>query len=231
MVVVNEHRYECDNDNDNERARSRDLCRAAFGAIDMNRRIGALLISLLAGGCWGLAAAATAPAEVLGEPVASTDPAEVQEAILTRLFDQYATERGIRAEPAEIDALLEKMRRDRAADGLATEDDLKPEEKAEVDAMQRDMARGIIRQWKLNKALYDQYGGRIIYQQLGPEPLDAYRQFLRQQEADGAFAIRDQALETSFWRYFSDDSIHDFMAPGGPDEAHAFTTPPWEQQP
>ena len=229
MVVVNEHRYEYDNDN--ERAQSRDLCRAAFGAIDMNRRIGALLISLLAGGCWGLAAAAIAPAEVLGEPVASTDPAEVQEAILTRLFDQYATERGIRAEPAEIDALLEKMRRDRAADGLATEDDLKPEEKAEVDAMQRDMARGIIRQWKLNKALYDQYGGRIMYQQLGPEPLDAYRQFLRQQEADGAFAIRDQALETSFWRYVTDDSIHDFMAPGGADEAHAFTTPPWEQQP
>jgi hypothetical protein len=197
----------------------------------MNRRAGVLLISLLAGGCWGLGAAAIEPTEVLGESVPSTDPAEVQETILTRLLDRYAAERDIRVGPAEIDALLGKMRRDMAARGLGTEDDLTPDEKAQVDAMQRDMARDIIRQWKINKALYGQYGGRIIYQQLGPEPLDAYRQFLRQREADGAFAIRDGAIEKSFWRYFTDDAIHDFMAPGGADEARAFTTPPWEQTP
>lgn len=197
----------------------------------MNRRAGTLLICLFAGGCWGLKATATEPAEVLGEPVPSADPAEVRETIISRLLDRYATERGIRAEPAEIDALLGKMRRDMAASGLATEEDLTPEETAEVDAMQREMARAIIRQWKINKALQEQYGGRIIYQQLGPEPLDAYRQFLRQREADGAFAIRNQALEASFWRYFTDDAMHDFMTPGGADEARALTTPPWEQQP
>jgi hypothetical protein len=123
------------------------------------------------------------------------------------------------------------MRRDMAASGLVAADDLTPAEKVEVDAMRRDMTRALIRQWKINKALYEHYGGRIIYQQLGPEPLDAYRRFLRQREADGAFAIRDQALEASFWRYFTDDSIHDFMAPGGADEARAFKVPPWEQQP
>jgi hypothetical protein len=197
----------------------------------MKLRTVALLLCLFGSGCWGLNAAATEPAEVLGEPVPSTDPTEVQETIITRLLDQYAAERGIRAEPAEIDALLGKMRRDTAANDPAAEDDLTPEEKAEVDAMLRDTAGGIIRHWKINKALYDQYGGRIIYQQLGPEPLDAYRQFLRQREADSAFAIRDQAIETSFWRYLVDDSIHDFMAPGGADEARAFRIPPWEQQP
>jgi hypothetical protein len=197
----------------------------------MKMRTGALLLCLLAGGCCGLEAGASGPAEVLGEPVPSTEPAEVRETITTRLFDQYAAERGIRAEPAEIDALLGNMRRDMAASGLATEDDLPPKEKAEVDAMQRDMARGIVRQWKLNKALYEQYGGRIIRQQLGPEPLDAYRQFLRRRQADGGFAIRDQAMEESFWRYFTDDSIHDFMAPGSADEVRAFTIPPWEQRP
>jgi hypothetical protein len=170
-------------------------------------------------------------ASVLGQAVDTNDAEALRDAILTPLLDHYAAERGIRAEPAEIDAMLEMMRRDMAASGLATEDASTPEEKAEIEAMQRDMARDIIRQWKLNKALYDQYGGRIIYQQLGPEPLDAYSQFLRQREADGAFAIRDQALETSFWRYFTDDSIHDFMAPGGADEAQAFTIPPWERQP
>jgi hypothetical protein len=191
----------------------------------------ALLIALIAGGCWGLGAAATAPAEVLGEPVPNSEPAEVREIIITRLLDHYAAERGIRAEPTEIDALLDKMRRDMAASGLTAADDLTPEEQAEVDAMRYDMARALIRQWKVNKALYNQYGGRLIYQQLGPEPLDAYRQFLRQRQAEGAFAIRDQAIEASFWRYFTDESIHDFMAPGGADEARAFMVPPWEQQP
>jgi hypothetical protein len=171
-------------------------------------------------------------ATVLGKAVDTTDPEAVRGAILTALFDQYANEQGIRAEPAEIDALIEAMRGDRAdnRDGAAA-DDLTPKERAEVDAMRHDMAGDIIRQWKINKALYEQYGGRIIYQQLGPEPLDAYREFLRQREADGAFAIRDPAIEASFWRDFTDDSIHDFMTPGGADEARAFTTPPWEQQP
>ena len=170
-------------------------------------------------------------ATVLGKAVDTTDPEALRNAILTPLLDQYAAERGLLAEPAEIDATLEKMRRDMAESGLTAADDLTPEEKAEVDATRRGMVRVLIRQWKINKALHDQYAGRIIYQQLGPEPLDAYRLFLRQREADGAFAIRDQALEASFWRYFTDDSIHDFMTPGGADEAHAFTTPPWEQQP
>ena len=101
----------------------------------MNGRTGAPLLSLFAGGCWGLGAAATEPAEVLGEPVPHADPAQLRETILTRLFDQYAAERGIRAESAEIDALLKKVRGDMAARGLATEDDFTPEEQQEVDAM------------------------------------------------------------------------------------------------
>jgi hypothetical protein len=170
-------------------------------------------------------------ATVLGDAVNTTDPQALRDALLTPLLDRHAAERGIRVEPEETDALLEKMRRDMAASSPAAEDDLTPEEKAEVDAMERDMARGIIQHWKINKALYDEYGGRIIYQQLGPEPLDAYRQFLRACEADGAFTIRDQATETSFWRDFTDDSIHDFMAPGSDDEARAYRVPPWEREP
>jgi hypothetical protein len=170
-------------------------------------------------------------ATVLGKAVDTNDREALRDAILTPLLDQYAAERGIRAESPEIDAMLERMRRDRAGSALAPADDLSSEEEAEVDRMRRATLQALIRQWKINKALYDQYGGRIIYQQLGPEPLDAYREFLRQREADGAFAIRDQSLEASFWLYFTDDSIHDYMPPGGADEARAFTTPPWEQQP
>jgi hypothetical protein len=196
----------------------------------MSLRTSVLLLAVLAGGCWGLAAAATAPAEVLGEPLSETDTAAVQGIILTRLFDQFAAEQGIVAEPAEIDALLERMRADMAAAGLTAAADLTPEERAEADAMRRDMARGIIRQWKINKALYEEFGGRIIYQQMGPEPVDAYREFLRRREAAGAFALHDEAAKEQFWRYFTDDSMHDFMVPGSADAARAFATPPWDSE-
>ena len=203
---------------------------AGPGRIAVVTALVLLAWSALAGPTAGPAPAGhAAPVATLrGDALDTTDPEALQAAIVTALLDDYAARRGITAEPAEIDALLAKMRRDMAALGLDAEDDLTPEEKAEADAMQRNMVRGVIRQWKINKALYEQYGGRIIYQQLGPEPLDAYRQFFREQEAAGAFAIHAPAVEQSFWHYFTDDSIHDFMEPGGADEARAFATPPWE---
>jgi hypothetical protein len=55
------------------------------------------------------------------------------------------------------------------------------EDAAETASARRQVASAFIRQWKLNQALYRQYGGRIIFQQGGPEPLDAYRRFLEEQ--------------------------------------------------
>ena len=94
--------------------------------------------------------------------------------------------------------------------------------------MRQQLAHSMIRQWKINRALYAEYGGRIIYQQLGPEPLDAYRQFLEQRQNEGAFTILDKSLEPGFWHYFTDDSIHDFMTPGSDDAKRAFTVPSWK---
>lgn len=170
-------------------------------------------------------------ASVLGEELRATDAAELQDAILTRLFDRYAAEQGIEAEPEEIGAFLGAMRRGRTEDGTSAEEELTPDEAAEVEAMETTMATGLIRQWKINKALHEQYGGRIIYQQLGPEPLDAYRAFLEERQAEDAFEIHDQALADAFWNYFTNESIHDFMDPGGADAMNAFSTPPWEQKP
>jgi hypothetical protein len=166
---------------------------------------------------------------VLGEEVRTADPGEMQQVIITRLFEQYAAEHAIKAQAPEIDAFVENLQRAMAADeNLSAEDHLTPEEVEQVNAMRRDMARSIIQQWKINRELYKDYGGRIIYQQLGPEPLDAYRQFLLERQRAGAFRIHDPAMEASFWRYFTDESMHTFMAPGGEDEALAFRVPPWE---
>ena len=97
----------------------------------------------------------------------------------------------------------------------------------EIKAARDDVATAFIRQWKINRALYQQYRGRIVFQQGGPEPLDAYRKFLEQHEARGDFAIIAKDLEAEFWRYYRTDAMHSFLRPGSTEEAQAFDTPWW----
>jgi hypothetical protein len=91
--------------------------------------------------------------------------------------------------------------------------------------MLRNMAIQQVRRWKINQALFKQYGGRVIFQQAGAEPLDAYRGFLTDQQKKGAFRIMDKAAEASFWKYFTNDAMHTFL---GKDEgAKVMEKPFW----
>jgi len=109
-------------------------------------------------------------ATVLGEEIRTLDFGEMQQTLLSRLFDRYTEQQEIAVSDAEVEAFVEQTRRGMRVAGLTAADELTPEEAAQADQMQRDMARSMIRQWKLNRALYRQYGGRLIRQQLGPEP-------------------------------------------------------------
>ena len=96
--------------------------------------------------------------------------------------------------------------------------------------MRRKSARQFVRSWKINKALYAKYGGRVIFQQAGVEPLDAYRDFLKEHEKNGALQILDKKYEVSFWRYFVNDAMHTFYSK---DDGVKFINTPWwmmEQQ-
>jgi hypothetical protein len=84
-----------------------------------------------------------------------------------------------------------------------------------------------VRSWKINQALYREFGGRIVFQQAGWEPLDAYRRLLEQYEARRAFVIHDSALKPAVYAYFK----HRFTYA---DEARAdfyFEKPWWERSP
>jgi multidrug efflux pump subunit AcrA (membrane-fusion protein) len=102
-----------------------------------------------------------------------------------------------------------------------------PQEAAEEAQARRTVAAAFIRQWKVNQALYRDYGGRIIFQQGGPEPLDAYRRFLEERQKTGAFTVADKELEAAFWRYYRNDAIHSFYPGGSAEEAQAFASPWW----
>jgi hypothetical protein len=84
------------------------------------------------------------------------------------------------------------------------------------------MAGSIIRQWKINKLLYETNGGRIVYQQLGPEPLDAYRNHLENLQKSGSLSIEDDKLKKVLWVYFTDETMYEFMATGSEDKQRAF---------
>ncbi len=97
-----------------------------------------------------------------------------------------------------------KTTRDMEARGKGMEERMRP--------LRRQMAQKSVKTWKINKSLYGQYGGRVIFQQGGPEPLDAYRDFLKEQENKGAFQILDKKYEDSFWRYYTNDAMHRFYS-------------------
>ena len=90
--------------------------------------------------------------------------------------------------------------------------------------MRRKSARQFVRSWKINHALYAKYGGRVIFQQAGVEPLDAYRDFLKEHESNGNFKILDKKYEAPFWRYFVNDAMHTFYSE---DDGVKFINTPW----
>lgn len=163
-------------------------------------------------------------ARVLGAEVRTSDPEELRYLVLDPLVDRFAAEQGIEVTPAETEAYVRNVKAALEKDGI-----LQGEDSPEDAAARREIGATFVRQWKVNKALYEKYGGRIIFQQVGPEPLDAYRQLLEEAQARGDFEIVDKGLEEAFWKYFRDDSIHSFFEPGGEEEAKVFATPPWER--
>jgi hypothetical protein len=59
-----------------------------------------------------------------------------------------------------------------------------------------------VKQWKVNQSLYRKFGGRIIFQQAGWEPIDAYRRLLEQYETQKSFVVHDAALHAAVYSYF-----------------------------
>lgn len=164
--------------------------------------------------------------EVLGTSVHTQDAEELRYVVLQKLTNRFAQQNGIEVTQAEREDYVRHLK-----EALKDDPNFKdaPVEDSPEDAAARlEIAGAFIMQWKINRALYQQYGGRVIFQQGGPEPLDAYRKFLEESQAKGAFRIVNPELEAGFWRYYRDESIHSFYPPGSADEREALATPWWE---
>lgn len=106
---------------------------------------------------------------------------------------------------------------------------LPPEYQRIIDDAQKRIARTKVRQWKINKLLYDDYQGRIVLRDSGIEPVDAYDGLIRYIRNKGGFEIIDTVYEGVF------NEIQDYIkSPVGiipVDKEHEytgyFTSPHW----
>lgn len=144
-----------------------------------------------------------------------TRHAEIQQALASETLTADARARLEK----ERDALYAMNRLMAAAEGRAGT--------AESEAAEAFVARSFIEQWKVNQALYRQYGGRVIFQQSGAEPLDAYRDFFRDAQKSGRFRIINKEMEPALWSYYTTDNIHVFYPAAGSDKELAINTPWW----
>jgi hypothetical protein len=164
-----------------------------------------------------------AQARVLGVELRADDADDLRFLVLQKLTARHAADKRISLSQAEKDAFVAQVRKAMSRAGAAPDD---PADRAARD----EVAADFIRQWKINPASYRQYGGRIVYQQGGPEPPDAYRLFLEAHQARADLVFADAAVEAEFWRYYRDDSMHSFYPRGSREEAQAFTIPPWRER-
>jgi len=79
--------------------------------------------------------------------------------------------------------------------------------------------------WKYNKALFQQYGGRVIFQQAGWEPIDAYKAFLEEHRDAKTFEIFSPSYMGVFeyiYKYF--DAGHNYLPQ---EDADKYFVKPW----
>lgn len=83
-----------------------------------------------------------------------------------------------------------------------------------------------VARWKMNKSLYEKYGGRVIFQQAGIEPIDAYRAQLKDIREKGGLKILKPEYANifdEFERYL--DMGHNYLSENG---RKYFDRPYWE---
>ncbi len=94
------------------------------------------------------------------------------------------------------------------------------------------VAEAMVQDWKINKLLYDAYGGKIIFQQAGLEPLEAYADFLKYIKEDGELKILNAAYQDTFGEMDQYLAMGHNVLPDNEKDMYGnyFSTPYWQFQ-
>jgi hypothetical protein len=160
-------------------------------------------------------------AQVFGDEIGLDDlevPSE-RKIALRREFSESSEEQLIlkwRAERlAEIiwSALLEDLGRSHSLE--ATESEIRSalnalktlaasaDESSMGPASYQAFVAGVVKEWKVSKVLYEEFGGDVVFHEKNPmDAVGAKRMFLAKHERHGSFTIRDVELASEFWEYY-----------------------------
>lgn len=127
------------------------------------------------------------------------------------ILDDFADKKGIELNEALVSKFSEKF-----ANQVSEETDGKSIE---------EIARKQVMQYQTEKAMFEEFGGRVIFLQSNPQmPIDAYNALLTRYRENGQLQIMDEALKESFWDVFTPPFQYE-IAPENVD----FTQPWWLQ--
>jgi len=119
----------------------------------------------------------------------------------------------------QMKASKEKMLKEQGEDAIK-----------KLDAQIRAQHKNWVARWKMNKALFLHYGGRVIFQQAGVEPIDAFSDFYNDIKTKGELKIIKKSYQDLFvrfenylaqkHRYISDDQSQHLLTPYWQTNAH-----------
>ncbi len=167
---------------------------------------------------------------VLGTELSEQDPDRLRSLVMGRILNDYVNANDLQETEDEVFtalALLENGLKAEQGDNFKSIAELPANERVAELQRRTGMASFLVLQWKLNKALFDEFGGRVALQGLGPLALDAQYALLLEYAAAGDFELLDEDMSVAFWAYFTDAGQHRFMTEAAAQAT--FATPPWER--
>lgn len=110
--------------------------------------------------------------------------------IIQAVLDDYAQKRGIKVD----DVLVEKFKSRFSAS--LNSPSLSESEQRSAD----QIAIKQVLRWQVDKALYEEFGGTVVFQQSNPQmPAGAYETLLKNYQQQGDFVITDNRYQAVFW--------------------------------
>jgi hypothetical protein len=125
------------------------------------------------------------------------------------VLEDYAAQKGIELDQALVTKFTEKF-----ANQVSEKNSSKPI---------KEIAEKQVMQFQTEKALFDEFGGKVIFGQSNPQmPIDAYKALLNRYRENNQLEIIDSALREAFWDVFTPPFQYE-IAP----ENVNFTQPWW----
>lgn len=123
---------------------------------------------------------------------------ELARQILDAVMADYARQHNIKANPELVARFIERFASQHSAT-IADSDT----PSAGSDSSLDDIAQQQVLQWQIDKALYAELGGTVVFTQRNPQlPVEAYHTLLQKYAQAGKVNITDTRFSALFWKAF-----------------------------